>query len=349
MTEQFAAVLHPAGDLRVERRPVPRPGPGEALVRIAAVGICGSDVAYANGTAKYEVVAPLVMGHEASGVVEAVGPGTTAEIVPGRRVALSPGFTCGVCELCTSGRDNLCAEVRYLGSAATVPHIEGALQEFLVMPVANLLPLPDSVSLRSAALLEPLAVALHAVRRTDVAGRSVLITGGGAIGQLVGLVARAVGAASVTVSETVAGRRESALAHGADRVLDPADAADLVASGKRFDVVFDASGHPGAVELGLRAAEPAAGQVVLVGNLPPGYGLAAHTVGRAETWVTATFRFPGGLAPALDFLVTTNLDIEWLVEHSVDLAHVQDAFNAAQQPHAPLKVQVIPAPDAVQH
>jgi len=343
MTEQSAAVLHPAGELRIERRPVPEPRPGEALVRIAAVGICGSDVAYVNRTAKYEVLAPLVMGHEAAGVVEAVGPGAMGEIVPGLRVALSPGFTCGICDLCTSGRDNLCADVRYLGSAATVPHVEGALQEFLVMPAANLLPLPDRVGFRTAALLEPLSVALHAVRRTAVAGRSVLITGGGAIGQLAALVARTTGAASVTVSETIAGRRDSALTHGADRALDPAAAADLVRAGERFDVVLDASGHPAAVELGLRAVAPGTGQVVLVGNLPAGYGLAAHTVGRAEATVTATFRFPGGLAPALDFLDDSGLDIEWLVEHSVDLAHVQDAFDAVQGPKAPLKVQVTPS------
>lgn len=351
--QQSAAVLHAAGDLRVERRPVPQPGPGEALVRIAAVGICGSDVAYVNGTAKYEIQAPLVMGHEASGVVEAVGSGPVpthldgqgggnAEIVPGSRVALSPGFTCATCELCTSGRDNLCAEVRYLGSAAAVPHVEGALQEFLVLPVANLLPLPESVSLEVAALLEPLAVAHHAVQRTDVMGRSVLITGGGAIGQLLALVARAMGADSVTVSETIAGRRRSALAHGANHALDPEETAGVVESGERFDVVFDASGRPAALETGLRAVNPAFGRVILVGNLPAGYGLAAHSITRAESWVTATLRFPGGLAPALDFLLTHNLDIEWLVEHSTDLAHVQDAFDAAQQPQAPLKVQVTP-------
>lgn len=344
---QHAAVLHAAGDLRLESRTVRSPGSQEALIRVAAVGICGSDVAYLNGTAKYDVNGPLIMGHEAAGVIDAVGPGSGPEARLGDRVAISPSFSCGKCSLCVSGRENLCPEVRYLGSAATSPHIDGALQQFLVVPVANLLPLPASVSWKAAALLEPLAVAYHAVQRADVADRSVLITGGGAIGQLLSLAARALGAGSITMSECVSERRDAAVAHGADRALDSGDARRAVELGERFDVIFDASGHPAAVDLALCAVEPAVGRVVLVGNLPPSHKLPVHEITRVESWVTATFRFPGGLGPALGLLVDNNLDVEWLVEHSTDLYHVRDAFAAAQRSQAPLKVQVTtPAPQA---
>lgn len=313
----IAAVLHPGGELRLEERPVPAPGPGEVLVRIAAVGICGSDVAYVNGTSKFPLRAPLVMGHEAAGVLE-----------DGTRVALSPGFSCGTCTLCLSGRDNLCADVRYLGSAATMPHVDGALQEFLVMPASHLVELPDSVSLTTGALLEPLAVTLHAVRRVAVSGCSVLVMGGGAIGQLVALVSRTLGAAQVTLSDPLPGRREMAI--GAHRVLDPAE----LPAAERFDVVFDATGHPDAVDLGLRAAD---GHMVVVGNLPADYGIPSAVLSRTEPWVTGTFRFPGGLAPALDFLMTSGLAIDWLVQHTVTLDDIHGAFD---RPDAPLKIHV---------
>lgn len=313
-------------------------------MEIAAVGICGSDTAYVRGTAKYQVQQPLVMGHEASGTVVGLGPETQAPgMSVGTRVAISPGISCGTCALCVSGRDNLCARVRYFGSAAVFPHVEGALQQYLVVPLDNLLPLPEGVSAQVGALLEPLSVAHHAVHRVDLSGKSVLVTGGGAIGQLISVVAQSAGARSVTLSETLSVRRQAALDHGAERALDPAAAAAAIDGGERFDVVFDASGHPRAVDLALRAADPSRGHVVLVGNLPAGHGVAAGALSAGEPWVTATFRFPGGVGPALDFLVDHGLELDWLVERTASLDHVHDAFELAMGPHAPLKVQVTPA------
>jgi len=173
--------------------------------------------------------------------------------------------------------------------------------------------------------------------------KSVLVTGGGAIGQLVSVVARSVGARSITVSEGLPLRRQAALEHGADRALDPSEAAEAVDDGERFDLVFDASGHPEAVDLALRAADPARGRVVLVGNLPAGHGISAGALSAAEPWVTATFRFPGGLGPALGLVVEKGLELDWLVERTFSLEHVHDAFALAMGHQAPLKVQVNPA------
>lgn len=346
-TRQRAGVIHGTQDLRVDSRPVPSPQAGEAIVQVRAVGICGSDFGYLKGTSKYPVKAPFALGHEASGVVVALGApttdaaGTAAPLTVGTRVALVPGFSCGACDACRAGWDNLCADVRYLGSAATDPHVDGALQEYLVLPVDHLIAVPDSVSDAAAALLEPLAVAEHAVRRGQVSDENVLVVGGGAIGQLLALAARAAGAAQVTVCEMQERRRQLALDHGADHAVDPAGLDALLADGARYGVVLDATGNPVVLDLCIRATTPGEGRLIIVGNLPADAGLPAETIRRSEIWVTATFRFPGGLARALA-LVASGLEIDWLVERSADLDDLDDALASAASADPPLKIQVSP-------
>lgn len=350
ITSNVAAVITGPGRLLLEERSVPVPAAGHALVRITSVGICGSDTAYYAGKAKYPIKAPFVMGHEAAGVVESLGSpgagqdragdGPQEQLKVGQRVALIPNEACGHCRECQSGFDNLCSETRYLGSAAVDPHHDGALQRYVVLPVSNLLPLPDSIDDATGALLEPFAVALHAVRKASVSGKTVLIVGGGAIGQLTATAARALGAARITVSDPSARRVKLAVGHGADAGCSPDDLAAELAGGARFDVVFDASGHPAGVELALKAAKPGTGQVVLIGNLPAGYGLPVQAITQAESWVTSTFRFSGGLAPALEVITSAGLDISWLVEESVAFADIEDAFLMSQRADPPLKVQI---------
>ncbi|MBP2413838.1 threonine dehydrogenase-like Zn-dependent dehydrogenase [Arthrobacter stackebrandtii] len=336
---QTAAVLTGPGNLQLTRRSRPVPAAGEVLVKISTVGICGSDAAYFQGTAAYTVNAPFVMGHEASGTVAATGDGV-AGLAPGTAVALVPSLSCGECEQCGSGFDNLCPHTRYLGSAAVTPHRDGALQEYLVVPATHVLPLPEGFSLTEGALLEPMAVALHAARKTSVAGKSVLVVGGGAIGQLTSLAAKTLGAASVTVSDVSWRRAGTAVEHGADTALTTAQLKDLLARGERFDVVFDASGHPAGVEAALRAARPGTGLVVLVGNLPAGVGLPVKYISQAESWVTSTLRFAGGLAPALDFLHEHRLDISWLVEQTIPFNKVVEVFETPVAGDSPLKVHI---------
>ncbi|MEO6942258.1 MAG: alcohol dehydrogenase catalytic domain-containing protein, partial [Terrimesophilobacter sp.] len=320
-----AAVIYGAGDLRVEAREKEVLQPGHAVISLRSVGICGSDLGYFRGTSTYPVTSAFVLGHEAMGVVAAVddsAPGRKASaLTVGTRVALIPGSSCGHCELCLTGLDNLCRKVRYLGSASTDPPVDGALRTSMSLPIERLVPLPDQVSDASAALLEPLAVAEHAVRRADVAGRSVLITGGGAIGQLLALTARAAGASKVTVCELVQRRRQLALDHGADQAVEPKDIEQAIAKAPIFDVALDATGNQAAVDLGIRAVKPGTGRVVIVGNLPQGSGIPIGAIARSEIWVTATFRFPEGLSRALE-LVLAGLEIDWIVERVVDLDHL---------------------------
>lgn len=339
LTTQTAAVLAGPGDLQLTSRSRPTPDAGEVLVKISTVGICGSDTAYFHGTAAYTITAPFVMGHEASGTIAALGDGVSS-VALGAAVALIPSLSCGTCEQCGSGFDNLCPRTRYLGSAAVTPHRDGALQEYLTVPATHVLPLPDGFTLAEGALLEPMAVALHAARKTDVAGKSVLVVGGGAIGQLTALAANTLGAASVAVSDVSERRARTAVEHGADSALTNAGLKELLSTGTRFDVVFDASGHPAGVESALVAARPGTGRVVLVGNLPAGAGLPVKYISQAESWVTSTLRFAGGLAPALDFLNEHRLDISWLVEQTIPFARIVEAFQAPAAGDSPLKVHI---------
>lgn len=336
---QTAAVLAGPGDLQLLRRPRPIPGAGEVLVKIHSVGICGSDTAYFRGTAAYTINAPFIMGHEASGTIVGMGDGASGPAL-GTAVALIPSLSCGRCEQCTSGFDNLCPNTRYLGSAAVNPHRDGALQEYLVVPATHVLPLPAEISHAVGALLEPMAVALHAARKTPVSGASVLVVGGGAIGQLTALAARALGASSISVTDVSGRRAGTAVEHGADRALTGEELKAGIAQGSHFDVVFDASGHPAGVELALQAARPGTGRVVLVGNLPAGSGLPVKYISQAESWVTSTLRFAGGLAPALDFLTQNKLDISWLVEETVPLHRILEVFDPPAAGEPPLKVHI---------
>lgn len=353
--EQRAVVVHGPLDLRVETRPRPTPGPGEALVRVSAVGVCGSDIGYLTGHSKYTVKAPFILGHEASGVIAAFGRETgdgdgrsAGALTVGTRVALVPGSACGCCDACLAGHDNLCESAQYLGSAASDPHVDGAMQEYVCLPLARLLPLPAFVSDSAAALLEPLAVAEHAVRRADVSDRTVLVVGGGAIGQLLALVARALGATRITVCEMQPRRRALARAHGADDAIEPAELEARTASGARFDVVLDATGNPAVLQSGLRATRPGTGRLIIVGNLPEDTPLPAETIRQAEIWVTATFRFPHGLDAALA-LVVSGLDVEWLVDQRATFETLQDTLDAAAVSDAPLKIHVTPASDEDHH
>lgn len=340
---QRKAVIFGPADIRLEMGPVPTPKAGEALVAMRTVGICGSDVAYFRGTSKYEVLDPFVMGHEAAGIIIGMGeqlpasPTTTLAI--GSRVAIHPGTSCGHCVECRAGADNLCAEIRYLGSASTRPPTDGALQAYMIAPLAQFLPIPDSVSFATAALLEPLAVAEHAVHKAEVAGKSVLICGGGTIGQLLAMVARSMGAANVTVCEIQARRRFLALEHGADQVGSPVEIEDLIAQGQHFDIALDATGNEAAVALCIHALKRGTGRFIIVGNLPPKSSLPPELIARAEIWLTATFRFPGGLARALA-LVTSGMNVEWLVEHTALLSQIDESLARAAGNDAPIKIQI---------
>jgi L-iditol 2-dehydrogenase len=255
-----AARLHAVGDLRVGKEPVPEAGPGMSLVRVSAVGICGSDLHWwdegAIGDAK--LAHPLVLGHEGAGVIAGGARG-------GQRVAIDPAIPCESCRACRDGYRNLCYRIQFSGHGET----DGMMREFMAWPTRLLHPLPDALSDADGAMLEPLGVAVHAVDLGHLAfGGSASVVGCGPIGLLLVGLLKAAGARSVLAIEPLAHRREAAARFGADLVAEPGAFAggDLMRelTGFGVDVAFEAAGNDEGVGLAIASARPG-GRVVLAG------------------------------------------------------------------------------------
>ena len=179
--------IHGAEDLRIENVPCPQPGPDQALVKMGAAGICGSDMHYFRDgqIGKFKIQEPLIPGHEASGVIASLGANVTG-LEEGQRVAINPSHPCGTCSRCREGRENLCDSMFFLGSASVFPHAQGMFREYFLISAKQCIPVSNQVSLEELALSEPLSVGLHAVNRAgNLCGKKVLISGSGTIGCMV--------------------------------------------------------------------------------------------------------------------------------------------------------------------
>lgn len=198
-----------------ETVPDPEAGEGQAVIEIAYTGICGSDLHAYRGKHP-NVHPPMVLGHEIVGTVRSVGSGVSPSRV-GTRVVVEPGLPCGTCARCQEGRGHICDHLKVIGCVGW----PGSLAERLQVPASNLIPLPDGLSLREGATVEPVAVAVHAVGRVPDIRGPVLVVGAGPIGVMVAQTARVMGATRVAVSDPRPARRDAAVAFGADAVIDP--------------------------------------------------------------------------------------------------------------------------------
>ncbi|KAH8719275.1 chaperonin 10-like protein, partial [Phaeosphaeriaceae sp. PMI808] len=211
-----ASVLHGPRDLRLETRPITDPGPNELQIAVKATGLCGSDCSYYSKFRNGDLHAcqPLSLGHESAGVVVAIGESVTNFQI-GERVALEVGVPCDNCRSCQRGRYNLCPKMRFRSSAKSVPHFQGTLQERINHPAKWCHKLPSHVSMESAALLEPLSVAIHATRRATIEqGDTVIVFGAGAVGLLTAAMAKVSGATTVVIADIDYGRINYALSNG---------------------------------------------------------------------------------------------------------------------------------------
>jgi len=333
-----AVVVHGVRDLRVEQRDVAAPAPDEAVVRIAYGGVCGSDLHYwTHGAAGESVLrAPMVLGHEVVGTVvvaAADGSGPAA----GTEVAVHPAGTTDPHAAFPPGRPNLSPAGTYLGSAARFPHTGGAFARHAVLPASVLRPLPAGLSLRTAAVAEPAAVAWHAVARAgDVRGKRVLVVGCGPIGLLVVAVLRRAGAAEVVVSDVH--ERPMALARelGATEAVAAGDAEAVAAVAA--DVVFESSGSPRGLASAVRGAARA-GTVVMVGLLPAGEqpALVSLAITR-ELDLRGSFRFTTELDDVLAALADGSLRTGPVVTHVVGVDDAVAGFELALDATASSKV-----------
>lgn len=343
-THTRAIVVEPPHQLGLAEVPVPEVGPGQVLVRIHTGGICGSDLHYYQhgGFGAVRVRQPLVLGHEISGTIAACGP-DVSDVAVGARVAVNPSLPCGTCEPCRAGRHHHCTNMRFLGSAMRMPHVQGGFRDLLVCEARQVVPVPDSLSLAEAAMAEPLAVCLHAANRAgEIAGRRVLITGAGPIGLLLVAVCRLQGAARIVVTDRIAHPLRLAGEMGADSVVnvgeDPQALHEWVAANHRFDVHFEASGSAAAMADGM-AALGALGVLVVVGQGAE-VRLAASDLIAREIDIRGSFRFDGEYRTAVDLLAARRLDIRRMVSATLPAAEYQRAFDLALDKSQSAKVQL---------
>ena len=331
-----AARLHGAGDLRLAEEPEPETEPGQELVRVTAVGICGSDLHWWDeaGIGDAVITRPLVLGHEAAGVITA-GPRR------GTRVAIDPAITCGTCRPCRDGYRNLCARIRFAGHGDQ----DGALRDFLAWPSDLLHPLPDSVTDTDGALLEPLGVAIHALDLGHVRlGARAAVVGCGPIGLLLIAVLRAAGARHIAAFEPLPHRREAALRYGADVCLRPdilpGDLRELVGEGA--DAVFEMAGTADAVTLSMAAARPG-GRVVL-GGIPSDDRIAfeASTARRKGLTIAMVRRMNNVYGRAIALAAAGSFSLAPLVTDRFGLGSAGQAFGIAAK-RSGLKVIIEPA------
>ena len=318
-----ACVLHAVGDLRCQEVPRARPPAGWALVRVAACGVCGSDLPriFEHGTYRL----PLIPGHELAGVLAAPAGGLAA----GRAVAVYPLVPCGECASCRRGLIQLCDGYSYLGSRG-----DGGFAEYAAAPVENLVPVPAGVSLEAAALTEPAAVARHALRRGgEVAGEAVWVIGAGPIGLLLVQWARQMGAGRVLVSDIDEGKLALAARWGAEAVpAGPGAAWVREQTGGGAGLVVEAVGHPETVAEALCGAAKRA-RVVLMGNPAGEMRLAQEAyweILRRELTLVGTWNSCGRELPgqehdwraALAAMAGGELEVEPLISHRFSLAEL---------------------------
>jgi L-iditol 2-dehydrogenase len=329
-TTMRAARLHGIRDMRLEDLPRPTPGPGEVLLKVASVGVCGSDVHYyEHGRIGSQVVtAPIILGHEFSAWVAGLGPGV-AGLQAGQLVAVEPSVSCGKCECCREGHPNLCLRVRFCGT----PPVDGVFAEYAVMPAENCFPLPAGFSPAEGALLEPLGVAIHSVDLAHLKpGQTVAVLGAGSIGLLTAAVARAGGAGEVYMTEPLAYRRQFALEYAADAALDPS-ATDVVAEivrltgGRGVDVAFEAAGAPETPNQAA-AVTRRGGKVILAGiSADDTLTFNSSIVRHRGLTLKLVRRMKHTYPRAIRLMQKGLLDVKPLATHRLPLERIVEAFE----------------------
>ncbi|NRQ19192.1 L-idonate 5-dehydrogenase [Ensifer sesbaniae] len=338
-----AIVVHGAKDLRIEERAIEAPGAGEVRLRLAVGGVCGSDLHYYNhgGFGTVRLREPMILGHEVSAYVEALGPGVEGLSI-GQLVAVSPSRPCRTCRYCQEGLHNQCLNMRFYGSAMPFPHIQGAFRELLVADAIQCVP-ADSQTPGEAALGEPLAVTLHATRRAgEMLGKRVLVTGCGPIGVLSILAARRAGAAEIVATDLSDFTLALAKKVGADRVINMKSEPDALtpygADKGSFDVLYECSGAAPALAAGIAALRPR-GVIIQLG-LGGDTSLPMMAITAKELELRGSFRFHEEFATGVGLMQKGLIDVKPLITHTVPLAEAVAAFELASDRSQAMKAQI---------
>jgi L-iditol 2-dehydrogenase len=308
----------------------------DVKIRLARVGVCGSDIHYyRTGRIGSQVVEfPFPVGHESGGIVEEVGPGVT-KVKPGDRIAIEPAISCGKCDQCLAGRPNTCRNTLFLGCPG---QIEGCLSEFVVMPEENCFPIPDSMSFDEAAISEPLAIGLYAVKQSGLSPHDKIgILGFGPIGMSVMLPAKAYGAESFYVTDKIDDRLHMADRLGAAWTGNPGqeNVAEAINREEKLqlDIVFECCGEQDAIDDALKIVKPG-GKIMLIG-IPEQQSLSFDMdfMRRKEITLINVRRQRHCVREALDLMSSGRIDVSPMATHRFSFGDTRKAFDLVEGYH----------------
>lgn len=325
------AVMTDTRRVEIQRRPIPKPAAGEVLVKIEYVGICGSDLHYyeSGRIGNFIVQPPFVLGHEAAGTVVEVGDGV-GSLKVGDQVALEPGKTCGKCEFCKQGKYNLCREVVFFAT----PPVDGVFQEYVAHEAGLCFKLPENVSTMEGALIEPLAVGMHAANTGEAhLGQTAVVTGGGCIGLVSMLSLKARGVSRVIVVDVMEKRLKKALELGADEVINAKETDTVqrimeLTDGRGFDLGIETAGSQITASQLIQGAKKG-GTIVFVGysasgemTLPMGMALDK------ELTLKTIFRYRNIYPMAIEAVASGKIKIKDIVTDYFELDDIQNALDS---------------------
>lgn len=339
--ENLTAILYKVNDLRLEHQPISEPNDDEVLLQMEVVGICGTDIHLIHGV--FPFTQPIVIGHESAGTVVKVGK-NVQNLKPGDRVAVEPGIVCGHCKYCSAGRRNLCETLRY----AAAPPTDGSLRQYFVYPANFCLKLPNHVSLEEGALLQPLSIGVHACEKGRIYfGSIVLVLGAGPIGLITLLVAKALGASKVIITDIVESKLSKAKELGADITVllemgetDDVTVEKIKATGYRPTVSIDCVGMEATLRTAIRVTQTG-GRVVAVGIGKPNLSLPVSDILMREIDLVGIFRCSKEYPTALEMIATGKLDVKPLITHNYKISELLKALDVIRTGEGdPIKVLI---------
>lgn len=328
-----AAVMPELGSIQIQDIGYPVVGPRDVVVRIEAVGVCGSDTAYykVGYIGDWVVEGPIILGHEVAGQVHEIGPAVT-QVSIGDRVAIEPSTPCRDCRDCMAGRYHLCPDLKFL---ATPPY-DGALVQYLAMDERNLFVMPDSMSYEEGAMLEPLSVGIWACHRAGLApGDDVLITGAGPVGMLAAETARAFGAGSVTLVDI------SEFRLGMARELGFTVEHSNSQTDREADVLIECSGAPGVLAAGLRRLRTN-GRAAMVGMPKQAVELPLSQLNSKELTIGLVNRYSHTWPIAIALVSSGRVNVKSIITHHFPLDQTEDAVTLAARVPDSMKAIIHP-------
>lgn len=327
-----AAFMTGLDHMEIREIPMPSPKANEVLIKLEYVGICGSDVHYFHDgrCGDYAVEGDFILGHECAGTVVEVGE-EVKSLKVGDRVALEPGITCGQCEFCKSGKYNLCPDVQFLAT----PPVQGCYENYIAFPENMAFKLPENITTKEGALIEPLSVGMHAANQGNVKlGDSVIILGAGCIGLVTLLACKAYGATDITVVDVVPKRLEYAMKLGATRIIDARNVdviteVEKLTSGEGIDKVFEAAGSAVTISQTPYLVKRG-GSIILVGISPQEtieFNFAK--IMAKEARIESVFRYRNIYPQAIAAVSQGIIDVSGIITHEFDFDDIQEAFHCA--------------------